>query len=168
MPINEEYAEFFFNSQSSVQEYETLVIAHPAFSKTYYIVRNAPNGVTLTLEDTTSHLFTYYPLSIKRTGANDNLDQTLQINLGELSQIIPPEIDRVRAAGQILTKPTLTYRTFRSDTLEIMEGPFVFELPTLARTADQNALQARAPRLNQNATGEIYTMTRFPMLRAFL
>lgn len=163
------YSAFFLNSASSIVPLETMVISHPSFSKTYYIVRNAINGITATLEDATTHTFTYYPLSIKRNGATDDLDQKLEIQLGDLGQVVPAEIDNCVSAGTQGTKPTLIYRSFRSDDLTApMDGPYTYEIASIGTKGANAAFTAQAPRLNNNRTGEIYTVARFPMLVGFL
>jgi hypothetical protein len=164
------YSQFFLDSASSVVDIETLEISHPSFSKTYYIVRNAINGVTVTLEDgVTSQAFDYYPLSIKQTGASDDLDQKMQIQLGDLGDVVPAEIDACVADATLLTKPTLIYRGYRSDDLTApMEGPFIYEITSIAQKSDAAAFNAQAPSLNTSRTGEAYSMDRFPMLAGFL
>lgn len=70
--------------------------------------------------------------------------------------------------GSII-KPTLKYRTYRSDVLsEPLDGPFIFQVNNVSFQKQGATLQCSALRLNQNTTGEIYTMDRFPMLRGFL
>ena len=164
------YAAFYLNSASSVVLLDTIQITHPNFSQEYDIVRNATLGVTATIEDgVTSKNFVYYPLGIARQGASDDLDQSLQIQLGDLGQIIPQEIDRVRAAGAMKIRPQLIYRSYRSDDLTApLEGPFLFEVPTLASASQETTIQASAPRLNLNTTGEAYRLDRFSPLGAFL
>lgn len=168
------YAEFFLNTSSSIIQLELLEISHPSFSQTYRLVRNAINGVTVTLEDASSHAFTYYPVKIVPTGNANDLDQTLQVTFGDLGQIVPTEIDRVllTTSGGLptsITKPTLIYRTYRSDVLSApLAGPYRFQVNNIAFTKEGATLQCTAPRLNLNRTGEIYDMARFPMLRGFL
>ena len=72
------YAEFFLKSKSSVVQLETLEISHPNFTKIYRIVRNAVQGVTVTLENGSSATFDYYPLAIENAGVRDDLDQALK------------------------------------------------------------------------------------------
>lgn len=164
-----DYSEFFLNSDSSVVPLETLDITHPSFSKRYAIVRNAVGGLTATLEDSTSLDFDYYPLAIKPTGASSDLDQKLEIQLGDLGDVVPKEIDLVQAAGTFGTKPTLIYRSFRSDDLTApMDGPYRFEITSIAQKKDAAAFTAEAPALNSSRTGEIYSTDRFPMLIGFL
>lgn len=164
------YAEFFLNSPSSVVHLETIQIYHPSFSKTYWIVRNAMNGITVTLEDgTTQQFFEYYPLGLSASGASDDLDQIMTITLGDLGTMIPQEIDRCVAADTMLTKPILTYRVYRSDDLSApIDGPLLYEVTTNGSKKKNQTITAGAPRLNLNQTGERYRMDRFPMLRGLL
>lgn len=163
------YAAFFLNSASSIVPLETLEISHSSFSKTYWIVRNAVAGITATLEDGTVQDFVYYPLSIKQTGASDDLDQKLQIQLGDLGEIVPKEIDNVVNAGTFGIKPTLIYRTFRSDDMTApMDGPYRYEITSIGTKKDAASFVAQAPSLNVTRTGEVYSLDRFPMLAGFL
>lgn len=164
------YTQFFLNSTSNVVQLETLEISHPSFSKTYYIVRNAIAGITATLEDgTTTVTFDYYPLQIKQTGASDDLDQQLQIDLGDLGETIPQEIDNCFNASTMITKPIVKYRVYRSDDLtQPLDGPFAYEITTVAQKQEGASFAAEAPRLNSSRTGETYTLYRFPMLTGFL
>jgi hypothetical protein len=164
-----EYSEFFLNSGSNVVELELVEISHPNFTKTYYIVRNAMNGVTVTHEDATVHDYQYYPLKITPVGAGNDLDQVLQVQLGDLGEILPQELDAVSAAGTFGTKPTLIYRTYRSDDLTApLYGPITLEISNLTFKKEGAAFEAHAPRLNSTATGEVYSTSRFPMLRGFV
>lgn len=168
------YAEFFLNTSSSVVQLELLEISHPSFSQTYRIVRNAIRGVTVTLEDSSVHTFDYYPAKIVPTGNANDLEQTLQIQFGDLGQVVPLEIDRVilMTSGGLPTstiKPTVLYRTYRSDDLSApLAGPYRFQVNNIAFKKEGATLQCTAPRMNLNRTGEVYSMDRFPMLRGFL
>lgn len=164
-----EYSEFFLNSGSNVVELELLEISHPNFTKTYYIVRNAVAGVTVTLETAASQAFEYYPLQITPIGSGNDLDQVLRIQLGDLGGILPQELDAVSAGGGFATKPTLIYRTYRSDDLTApLYGPITLEISALTFKREGAAFEAHAPRLNSTATGEVYNTSRFPMLRGFI
>lgn len=163
------YSEFFLNSASSIVQLELVEIYHPSFSKRYRVVRNAINGITVTLETSEVAFFEYYPLQIKPTGVSDDLDQTLEVQLGDLGEIIPQELDHVMAAGTFNIKPTLVYRTYRSDDLtQPLYGPFRYVISSMPFTKEGAMLNAGAPRVNQNTTGEIYTINRFPTLQGFL
>lgn len=164
-----EYTEFFLNNSGSVVELECLEITHPSFTKAYRIVRNASDGVTVTHENATTHFYQYYPVKIKSSGERGDLDQGVQILLGDLSEVLPPEIDAVTDADDFATKPVVKYRTYRSDNLTtVMFGPLILEVVTFSFTRQASTFEARAPQLNINKTGELYKIERFPMLRGLL
>lgn len=163
------YSEFFLSSRSSVVQLETLEVTHSSFSTVYRVVRNAVNGITVTLEDNTSADFTYYPLRITGVGLRDNLDFGLRIDLGDLGEVLPLEVDRVASDGAYSEKPRVVYRTYRSDDLTApLYGPLILEVRSFSFSRDGATFEAKAPSLNTNATGELYKLDRFPMLRGFL
>lgn len=163
------YAEFFLKSKSNVVQLETLEISHPNFTKTYRIVRNAVQGVTVRLENGVFEKFDYYPLQIENAGVRDDLDQSIKINLGDLGEVLPKELDEVSSNNGFGTKPIVIYRTYRSDDLSRpLFGPVMLEASTFAFNREGSTFEAKAPSLNINRTGEIYSLDRFPMLRGFL
>jgi hypothetical protein len=163
------YSEYFLNSKSSVVQLELLEISHSNFTKVYYIVRNAVNGITVKLEDGTSKAFNYYPLQISPMDSTDDLDQAIKISFGDLGEILPKELDKVSSANGFSEKPIVKYRIYRSDDLEnVLVGPFVLEIKTFSFAREGSTFEAKAPSLNINKTGEIYKLDRFPMLRGFL
>jgi hypothetical protein len=164
-----QYSEFFLNSSSSVIQLECLEISHPDFTKTYRIVRNATKGITVKYEDGNLYPHEYYPLSIVSMGNRGDLDQGFRITLGDLGDVLPAELDSVTSADGFDTKPTVSYRSFRSDDLEtVLFGPLFLEVTTFSFTREGSSFEAKAPSLNINRTGEIYTLDRFPGLRGFL
>ena len=163
------HSEFFLAAPARVVQLELLEISHPAFSQVYRVVRNAVAGVTVTLEDSTQATFTYYPLRIQVLGTKDDLDVGIRIQLGDLGELLPDEIDRVAAADAFDVKPTVKYRVYRSDDLTApLVGPLVLEIASVPFSREGAAFEARAPRLSIGRTGEIYRLDRFPMLRGFV
>jgi len=163
------YAEFFLNSKSSTVQLETLEISHPNFTKVYRIVRNAVQGVSVTLENGIFADFEYYPLSIENAGIRNDLDQAIKINLGDLGEVLPKELDEITSSSGLGTKPTVIYRTYRSDDLSRpLFGPVYLEVSSFAFNRDGSTFEAKAPSLNITKTGELYKLDRFPMLRGFL
>jgi hypothetical protein len=163
------YANFFFASLSAVVELETIQVSHPNFSHDYFFVRNASAGMTARLETGVFVNFTYYPARISRVSAQTDLDQQLQIDLGDLGKVIPLEVDRIRAASNFITKPTVVFRSYRSDNLNtVMYGPVRLLADSIAFTKTGSTVLANAPQLNTAETGETYTVDRFPMLNGLL
>lgn len=164
------YADFFLNSKSSVVQLELLSISHPNFSKTYRIVRNAKDGVTVTHEDGGVFFYEGAACKIRPHGARDDLDHYLEITFGDLGELIPKEMDLVMAApGGMQIKPTVRYRVYRSDQLTSpLHGPLTLEVASFSFNKEGASFEARAPALNLTRTGQIYSMVRFPMLRGFI
>jgi len=164
-----DYSEFFLKSKSSVVQLELLEISHPDFTKVYRVVRNAVQGVTVTLETSASAAFDYYPLKIENAGIRDDLDQAITINLGDLGEVLPKELDEIASNDGFGIKPLVVYRTYRSDDLSRpLFGPVKLEVSSFAFNREDSTFEAKAPSLNVNKTGELYKIDRFPMLRGFL
>lgn len=156
-----ELSEYFLNRSAAVGAYECLSISHPAFSKTYNIVRNSRLGLTAEGVD-----YEYYPLAIQSLGSRPDLDSGFKITLGDLGEIIPTELDLVANDDSFDTKPVVVWRTYRSDDLtQPLQGPLELEISDFAFNKTGCSFEARAPRLNSNRTGELYATARFPMLR---
>lgn len=156
--------DYFLNRTADVGRYECLSISHPSFSKTYNIVRNARLGITAEGVD-----YEYYPLEITSIGDRPNLDSGFKITLGDLGEIVPVELDAVANDDAFNVKPTVIWRTYRSDDLtQPLQGPLELEIKDFAFNRSGCSFEAKAPSLNNNRTGEIYTVTRFPMLRGLM
>lgn len=163
------YSEFFLNSSSRVVQLECLEISHSLFTQTYYVVRNAAQGVTVTHEDASSHDYEYYPLRLRLSGPREDLDHTLKIELGDLGEIIPVELDAIRSGDGFSEFPVVKYRTYRSDDLAtVLYGPLLLQVVNFTFTREGSVFEARAPSLNVTKTGELYKIARFPMLSGLL
>lgn len=166
------YAEFFLGSRSNIFQIELFELSHPDFTQTYRVARNPPDQDAVTVDLSPSELdieFIYYPAKVKQKGSRGDLDFGIEVNLGDVGEIIPSEIDAVAEAGGFLTKPALRYWAFRSDDLaEPIFGPITLEVPQFAINATGASFEARAPQLNANKTGERISLDRFPMQRGLI
>lgn len=163
-----DYDAFFLSSPASVVELELFEIEHPSFTQVYRYVRNATEGVTVTLEDDSVESFTYLPMRVRPTGSSDDLDQTLRFELGDLGEVLPTELDAVLSTNGARIRPTVRYRVYRSDDLtQPLFGPILMEVPSMSFAAGCT-FEARAPSLNVNRTGELYRIDRFPMMRGLM
>jgi len=160
---------YYLNSEISVVQLELLEISHPNFSQVFRIVRNATNGVAVILEDDKWAQFNYYPVRITPLSSGTDLEQRVKIDLGDLGEVLPTEIESVDSNNGFSTKPVLKYRTYRSDDLNnVLFGPITLEIQNLSFNADGVSFEAAAPSLNVLQTGLIYNNSRFPMLRGFV
>jgi hypothetical protein len=161
------HTEFFLNRSGAVVQLECLEIAHPSFSQTFYIVRNATAGLTVTHEDSTTHDYIYVPVQIDRGNTSDDLDQKLSITLGELGRILPDEIDAVIAGEYADVRPTVRYRVYRSDNLSApIETLKTLHVESMSRDASgTTTFVAQAAKLNSTKTGWTYSPELFPSIR---
>lgn len=164
------YSDYYLNSRRDVVQLELIEVSHPDFSKNYRIVRNARKGITVNLAPGEPAVrFDYYPAKIEQQGARDDLDSSIRVDIGDLGEVIPGEMDAVAEAGGFLTKPTMRYWSFRSDQLNNpIYGPIDLEIPSISFDEEGASFEARAPSLNSTKTGERWTLERIPMLRGFL
>jgi hypothetical protein len=161
---------YFYTSPSRVKRYQTIEISHSSFSHLYRVCRNCSlDGLQANIEDGTLASFDYYPMEIKRSGEQNNLDQSLTISFGDLGEILPQEIDRVVSADTSLEYPQIKYREFRSDDLTtVLAGPELYRIETIAFTKTQSTFDVVAPRLNLYGSGLIYNNNDLPMLNGFI
>lgn len=165
-----DYAEFFLGSRADIVQLELFEISHPDFSQTYRFVRNDVDGVTVDLGPTELAVpFLYYPARLEQLGARDDLESSIRIDIGDLGEIVPSEIDQVANAGGFLIKPAVRYWVYRSDILTApIFGPIDLEASVFNLTDQGASFEAKAPALNSVKTGERYTLERFPPMRGFL
>lgn len=164
--------DFFFNSTRSTSRIEALELSHPAFSRTYYLVRN-PNPwmreQVLRHEDGTPITYQFCPLRLRPLASRADLDFGVSVDLGDLGEIVPAEIDRIVASADSRVRPIVKYRAWRSDRLDVpMNGPITLQVAQVTRARAGSTFDAVAPLLNLNKTGEIYSIDRFPMLASTL
>lgn len=163
------YSEFFLNSNSAIVQLELVEFVHPNFSITHRAVRNKTNGVIVTHENGLNYAYAYYPMKITPTGTLEDMDFGFKMEFGDLGEKLPQELDLIAANDGFGTKPIINFRTYRSDDLAApLYGPLVLEIAEFTFNKLGAVFEAKAPSLNVSQTGEIYTLTRFPMLRGFL
>ena len=161
-----DYIAYFLNGSSAVVRLDTIIISHPNMSQDYALVRNNRAGLTATLETAQSQDFQWYPFGLNDSEVVQSLDYGLEIILGDLGEILPGEIDNIRAANAMNIPPTVTFRAYTSDDLTApVIGPIELEMvnPTVEQRG--TTFVAQPKEANRSATGEIYSFSRFPMLR---
>lgn len=163
-----DYSEYFLNSSADIVQLELFEFTHPNFSRTYRVVRNKTDGFTATV-DGASQIFQYYPLKVTPSSDKANLDHALKLEFGDLGEVLPSELDLIRAAGNLITKPAARYWIFRSDRPTVaLFGPITLEIERISFTRQGASFEIKAPTVNNNRTGELYKLERFPLLRGFL
>ena len=162
-------SEFFLGSPPSLYQYDCVEITHPNFTQTYRLVRNRSLGLTVTHEGPAGPFdYEYYPMQIKPVGSGADLNQSLNVTLGDLGNIIQKEIAALTAANKMNIRPVVKFRTYRSDDLtQPMFGPLILEISNVTCSEEGNSFEAHAPRINHVRTGTLYTKEQFPMIAGF-
>lgn len=163
-----ELSEFALASKPSVVRLDTLEISHPNFTQTYRLVNTVLPGQASI--EAMSETWEFCPMQVLPIAASDDMVQALNVTLGDVGEIIAREIEAVWDANGLNTRPTLTYRAFRSDSLSapIAGTTRVLEIASVTTTREGASFEARAPELNASRTGVLYDLDVFPMLRGFL
>lgn len=167
--LSSQRVSYFLNSAGDVVQFETVELSHPDFTTSYFFVRNKSDGLTATLETLVSQAFQYCPMSILEGQIGDDLDFSLRIQIMDLGEILADEMDEVADNDGFDTEPTVVYRSFRSDDLTApLFGPITLKVQNLTFDANGAIFDAIAGNENSQKTGDVYTLERFPMLRASL
>lgn len=160
------YSEFFLSSAPNIVQLELLEISHPDFSQIYRFVRNSTLDVEVTHEGPAGPFtYTYQPLGIKRLGSSGDLDQEIEVTLGDLGTLLPQELDLVSLNNGFEIKPVVVYRSYRSDDLaQPLFGPATLEVDGITFNREGSVFRGRAASFNLARTGITYRVARFPML----
>lgn len=114
-------------------------------------------------------------MSIKPLGANNSLDQSIQITLGDVGDVLMEELENVGRGNGFFVKPRMSYREYSSDSYNATDGvfedpifgPFNLDITSIAFNKTGCLFTANPPTFNRTRTGELYDVGRFPMLRGF-
>lgn len=166
--MEQKYIDFFLNCSIEVSQIETVEISHPSFTETRYLVRNSLKPFTAKDESGVTKTFQYAPMQINASTVKDNMDASIEINLGDVGTIIGVEVERMENDDTFDIEPKLVYRLYRSDDKNSPMLISKLDVTDLVMTKDGCKITASAPKFNVNKTGERYTISRFPMLRGVL
>ena len=166
--------DFHLDSVSSVVLLETLEIIHSLWPAPIRIVTNHPDGVAVTLENGQPAIFEFIPLMIQRGNTSDDLDQTLNITVGDLGEIVPPLIQKIRDASSD-EKPQVIYRSFAFDAasmvltkqtpIEIIRG---LSVAKMNQDYQATTFEAATSGKNSVKTGRTYNFKDYPDLRGLI
>lgn len=167
--ISDAQVEYFLNTKSTVGQLDTIQISHPSFEKDFFLVKNHLKGFSAKLENGVDVDFQYVPMQVSLGTVKDNLDQTIDITLGDLGDIVAKELKKIRQSKNNKVKPKFIYRTYRSDDFtRPLYGPVKLSIVDFQLMDTGCSFQAKADSLNVVKTGEIYDLRRFPMLKGVI
>lgn len=161
--------EYWLRGRHNEVRLECIEITHPSFTKHYRFVRNHADGVRVKHENGLWYDYEFLPLTIKPAKSADDLQQSFTIGIGDVGEIMPNEIRRLRNGTHANVRPTLNHRVYlTSDLTTPMKSIRGLEI-TDNQTQKQGAVFAcQARELNKNSTGVVFTIDLVPSLRGFL
>lgn len=155
--------EAFASAPSDDVVLDTLEISHPDLAQTLYLVKNRED-LTLSLEDSSSHLFEGVGFRLALPPAGDNGLQDLSLTIDNVDRRIT---DLVRAIKASKVPAEVKYRPYLSSDLfhPQVDVPLVLYLRNVSLTAFEAQGRASfADVLNRRFPRENYTRERFPSL----
>lgn len=174
MPTINDIKDFHLDSSPSIALLETLEINHSTWQKPIRIVTNHADGLTARNEYGQYIVYQFAPLLINKGSTSDNLDQKLQITLGDLGEIIPPLIESIRQADSD-EAPQVIYRAYAFDVgsmslaketpINIIKG---LAISTMSRDYQATTFEAKTEDKNTVKTGRIYNMNDYPDFKGLL
>ena len=158
--------EYWLRGRHDDVRLECIEIKHPSFSRDYRFVRNHADGVRVRYEDKVYRDHEPLPLTIRAGQSADNLQQSFTIGIGDVGEIMPFEIDRLRRGQHSTTRPTLNYRVYlTSDLTEPMTSVRGLEITDNQPQKRGAVFKCQAKQLNKTSTGVIFTIDLVPTLR---
>ena len=162
------------DSAPSIAALETIEVSHSLWLTPIRIVTNHADGIDAMLETGEVVHFEFAPLLINKGKTSDDLDQSLNITLGDLGEVVPPLIKQIRSSDSD-EHPQVIYRQYAYDVatmsfakdkpIDIIKGLFVEQM---SRDHQATTFDAKTPDKNTVATGRSYTPDKYPDLKALL
>lgn len=161
-----EQYQILLNSQPENERYyETIYISNSKLSKTFYFTFDS---VPLTANLLTGEEVTFLPANISATDAqnSNDLDQQASFTIADENNELDDELDRIPLGD---TEDIIVgYGVYISSSLTAPAEFIEYTVQSIPQKQGLFTMQCGAPNLNRDETGEIYSLSRFPMLRSAL
>ena len=146
---------------------ECIEISHSKWPWVLRYVINSNEAMTLTHEDVQAFEYIYAPVTISRSADQDTLEQELSFTLGDVGEAVPALID-LFIHDEVIELPIVSYRAYL---MGHYDAPiFVardLELESVMRDWKGTRGDSRAPGLNDNGNGDVYSPSTDPSLGGF-
>lgn len=175
MLTDDDLKEIFTSAPVSMTDFEVIEVNAPWFTDGAYFIQNVDvNGVNVTLESGIEVLAIYAPASITQASSNSDLNYERKITLQDVNDIIANEIDNYKpedwrkGAGMLVVK-SRSYIMYRDGSVsKIKSGPIIMKSDSIDFSEEGAAFSPSTKTVNENATGERFTTTRFKGLKGFI
>lgn len=158
--------EYWLRGRHDDVRMECIEIKHPSFSRDYRFVRNHAYGVRIKHEDGVYRDYEPLPMTIKAAKAAADLQQSFTIGIGDVGEVMPLEIDRLRRGSHQTKRPILNYRVYlTSDLTSPMSSARGLEITNNQPQKQGAVFTCQGRELNKTSTGIIFTVELLPSLR---
>jgi hypothetical protein len=157
----------YASAPAGVDIWPTLELAHPYFTKTYYLT-SAPAAFTARLETTGNPTVTFqpFPFAVVLPTVDGAGQQDLQVTLTNADQTIADEVQNAHHYPQLLI--SAVYREFLStgDATQLPQSaPLRLSFTSIQITEDAvSGVAGRSDVLNRRFPGVWYDVAKFPGL----
>jgi hypothetical protein len=162
--LNEfEAYELLLNSQpENERQFETLILSHSKFSQTFYLVFDS---VPLTAKLSGGETVTFQPANVSSTNAqnSNDLDQTASFTISDLDNVLDDELDLIPLGDT--ESPVAGFGIYTTGFLDAPADFVEYTVKSIPQKKGAFTLMCGAPDLNNDETGEVYDLDRFPTLR---
>ena len=159
----EQYQVLLNSQPENEQQFETVVISHSKISATRYFVLDSK---PLTAKLITGQEVTFLPINGSSTNAqnSNDLDQQASFTISDVNNELDDELDRIPLGDT--EDVVVGAGIYVSTSLEAPAEFIEYTVKSFPQKAGAFTMQCGAPNLNENETGEIMDLNRFPMLRS--
>lgn len=158
MATFEDYKILVNSVPENQQYFELVIISHSDMSKTYQLVNDSKPLSAIGLEFTPSVM-----KPIKPVNSND-LDQIASFTIADVLNELDAELDRIPLDTE--EKVLCRYLVVLSDDTSNAVEDITFFVDTVSQELGAFTIRSSVSNLNRDKTGEAFTLTRFPMLKA--
>lgn len=157
-------ANFLLGGEVSECRVDLITLTHPNFSQDYILQNAIVSGDNFTVPNHGQIDVDYFPFRVRELTANNVLTRGIDIEIGDISEIITREIKNLDMFDGYLEQPSVTWHQYRSG--DLTKPLFSTEAFSLIRTSRQRrstSIEARSGEINASRSGERYLLTRFRM-----
>lgn len=163
MAVSPALQRIYASAPAKEEIWETLELAHPLFSKTWFVT-NAALPFTATLETGAAVLFESLPFAARQPNSDSGGNQDLALVIDNVDREIMEELERANADPSI--QIAVTYRVYASTDLSA-PGATPIALAISEVAAGLTTVEATAGRtdvLNKKFPAVVYEVAQFPGL----
>lgn len=165
MSNDQRYIEFFLNASGALYEIDCLELSHPQFAVPFRYTMANPLGLDVQHEDGSPRRYNYQLMGITAQTVRNDLDQKLDATIVDYDDTLIEAVEEIESGAV-----QVALRKYRSDDLTSPVHTIkTLEARKISKDSDGKVtFAAEAASLNSVGTGELYTLSRFPLLRGTL